>query len=374
MTPLVPAYGEASLADLSASLLAVLGVESGDGANPLGLAPAQRVLVFLVDGLGAELLLTYPARAPFLAARLGRVLTAGFPATTATSLGTLGTGLPPGEHGMLGYQVAVPGRDYLFNCLRWDGPGGPIPPEEWQPTPTVFERAAAAGVAVSYVGPASFEGTGFNEAVYRGVRFVGADEIDDRIEGVRRALAEPRAHVTVYYGDLDSAGHQHGWGSHAWLDQLARVDRMAERLAGLLPPGSAMYVTADHGMINATRRIDVDAVPALREGVALLGGEARARHVYAAPGAAGAVLETWRDLLAGKAWVVSREEAVASGWFGPRVRDEWLPRIGDVIAVPSGDAVITASVTEPKESSFIGYHGSLTPEEQYVPMLEVSTR
>ena len=36
-------------------------------------------------------------------------LTAGFPATTATSLGSLGTGRPPGQHGMLGYQVAIPG-------------------------------------------------------------------------------------------------------------------------------------------------------------------------------------------------------------------------------------------------------------------------
>ncbi|GAA3440941.1 alkaline phosphatase family protein [Planomonospora venezuelensis] len=371
MTPLVPAYGEASLADLSASLLAVLGMDS---PNPLGLAPVERVLLFLVDGLGAELLRAHPERAPFLSSRLGRTLTAGFPATTATSLGTLGTALTPGEHGMLGYQVAAPGTGHLFNCLRWTTPGEPIEPEDWQPAPTVFERAAAAGIAVGYVGPAYFEGTGFNQAVYRGVRFVGADEVDDRIEGVRRALAEPRAHVTVYYGDLDSAGHQSGWGGPAWLDQLARVDRMAERLAGVLPPGSAMYVTADHGMINAAERVDADAVPELREGVALLGGEARARHVYAAPGAAGAVLETWRGLLDGKAWAVSREEAVDSGWFGPRVRDTWLPRIGDVVAVPYTDAVIIASEAEPKESSFVGYHGSLTPAEQYVPLLEVSTR
>ncbi|GGK63931.1 alkaline phosphatase family protein [Planomonospora parontospora subsp. parontospora] len=371
MSPLVPAYGEASLADLSSSLLAVLGM---DGANPLGLAPADRVLLFLVDGLGAELLRAHPEAAPFLSSRAGRTLTAGFPATTATSLGTLGTGLPPGEHGMLGYQLAVPGAGYLFNCLRWTAFGPLIAPEEWQPTATVFERAAAAGISTSYVAPAQFEGTGFNQAVYRGVRFVGADAVDDRVEGVRRALAEPRAHVTVYYGDLDAAGHMRGWGSPEWLDQLARVDRMAERLAETLPPGSAMYVTADHGMVNATDRIDADAVPALREGVALLGGEARARHVYAAPGAAGAVLESWRGVLGEAAWVASREEAVESGWFGPRVRPEWLPRIGDVVAVPRAGTVVVASAAEPLESSFTGYHGSLTPAEQYVPLLEVSTR
>jgi hypothetical protein len=371
VNPLIPAYGVASLADLSSSLLAVVGMEED---NPLGLAPAERVVLFLVDGMGAELLRAHPQTAPFLSALPGRVLTAGFPATTVTSLGSLGTGIPPGEHGMLGYELAVPGAGYLLNCLRWTTPGPPIDPDVWQPTPTIYERAAAAGVPISYVGPAKFETSGFNQAVYRGVSFVGADTVDDRIEGVRRALAEPRAHVSVYYGDLDSAGHVAGWGTEPWLDQLALVDLMAERLAGTLPPGSAMYITADHGMVNVTERVDVDAIPALREGVALLGGETRARQVYAAPGAAGAVLDTWRDLLAGTAWVISREEAVESGWFGPSVRSEWLPRIGDVLAVPYTDCAIVASIAEPIESSFTGCHGSLTPAEQYVPLLEVSAR
>ncbi|MER5419482.1 alkaline phosphatase family protein [Streptosporangium roseum] len=371
MNPLVPAYGVASLADLSSSLLTVLGME---GDNPLELAPAERVLLFLVDGLGAELLRAHPETAPFLSAQLGRVLTAGFPATTATSLGTLGTGLPPGEHGMLGYRIAVPGAGYLLNCLRWTASGPLIPPDEWQPTPTVYERAVAAGIPISYVAPSAFEPTAFNRAVYRGVHFIGADAIDDRIEGVRRALAEPRSHVTVYYGDLDGMGHLTGWGSPQWLEQLALVDRMAERLAGTLPPGSAMYVTADHGMINITERIDVDALPELREGIALLGGDTRARHIYTDPGAAASVLDAWRDILDGRAWVTSREEAVESGWFGPRVRPEWLPRIGDVLAVPYTDCAIVASVAEPFESSFTGCHGSLTPAEQHVPLLEVSTR
>ncbi|GAA3010177.1 nucleotide pyrophosphatase/phosphodiesterase family protein [Streptosporangium longisporum] len=371
MNPLIPAYGTASLADLSRSLLAVVGM---DDDNPLELAPAERVLLFLVDGMGAELLRAHPQVAPFLSSRAGRTLTAGFPATTVTSLSSLGTGLAPGEHGMLGCQLAVPGTGHLFNCLRWTAPGPPIDPGEWQPAPTVYQRAAAAGVSVGYVGPAKFETTGLNRAVYRGVRFTGADEVDERIAGVRRALAEPRAHVTVYYGDLDSIGHLTGWGSAEWLDQLALVDRMAERLAETLPPGSAMYVTADHGMVNIDERIDVDALPALREGVALLGGEARARHVYTAPGASPAVLDAWRETLAGKAWVASRTEAVDSGWFGPRIRPEWLPRIGDVLAVPYTDCAIVSTATEPKEAAFVGCHGSLTPAEQHVPLLEVSTR
>ena len=47
-------------------------------------------------------------------------------------------------------------------------------------------------------------------------------------------------------------------------------------------------------------RIDLDADPELLRGVRLLGGEARARHVYAEPGAAVDVLAAWRERLAGE--------------------------------------------------------------------------
>jgi len=134
-----------------------------------------------------------------------------------------------------------------------------------------------------------------------------------------------------------------------------------------------LHVTADHGMVDVPPqdRIDVDATPELRAGVALLGGEARARHVYAEAGAAGDVLAAWREVLGHRAWVASREEAVADGWFGPV--DSWLePRIGDVVAAPAGPWGIVATQAEPREPPLIGMHGSLTPADQQVPLLTLS--
>ncbi|MED7922600.1 alkaline phosphatase family protein [Nonomuraea sp. LP-02] len=371
---LLPGYGGGSLADLPGALLAALGVpESARHENAgLTLAPADSVCLFLVDGLGADLLRAHPEAAPFLSSLTARTLTAGFPATTVTSLCSLGTGMTPGEHGMLGLTLAVPGTGQLFNCLRWSLPGGlSMDPEQWQPAKTVYQRAAEAGVRPSYVAPAEFEGTGLTRAVYRGVRYLAADTVDERIARVHEAMREPHAHVTVYYGDLDAAGHMVGWGSDEWLRQLAVVDDMAARLAEGLPPGSALYVTADHGMVNATEKVDAEQVPELMEGVALLGGEARARHVYTEPGAARHVLEAWAETFHGKAWVVSRQEAVDSGWFGPRVREEWLERIGDVVAVPHDGLAIIAPSRHPVEALFTGYHGSMTAAEQNVPLLEV---
>src|SRR5690349_25077458 len=140
--PIVPSYGVAALADLSSSLLASLDPQAPPAQNVLGLPEAGRACLLIVDGLGWELLRAHQAAAPFLAelAFNSRPLTAGFPATTVTSMGTLGTALPPGVHGMLGYQVAVPGEGRLLNGLHWPKD---IDPLAWQPKPTLYERAAA---------------------------------------------------------------------------------------------------------------------------------------------------------------------------------------------------------------------------------------
>jgi hypothetical protein len=120
-------------------------------------------------------------------------------------------------------------------------------------------------------------------------------------------------------------------------------------------------------------RVDADLVPELREGVALLGGEPRARHVYTSPGAAADVLATWREVLGDRAWVASREEAIREGWFGP-LDDSLADRIGDVVAAAVGTTGIVASRAEPLESSLIGMHGSMTSAEQLVPLLAFASR
>ena len=151
------------------------------------------------------------------------------------------------------------------------------------------------------------------------------------------------------------------------------MDKLAEQLASAIPAGTPLYVTADHGMVDVgpEDRIDADSTPGLLDGVALLGGEPRARHLYAVPGAADDVLQTWRDIIGDRAWVLSRDEAVGAGWFGPV--EPWLAgRIGDVVVAPAGSVAVVARKAEALESSLIGMHGSLTSADQLVPLLHLA--
>ncbi|GGV06062.1 alkaline phosphatase family protein [Actinomadura cremea] len=367
--PPVPRYGTAALPDVTPSVLATLGVPGA--ANVLGLPPAARVCVLLIDGLGWEQLRAHRDEAPYLNALSGRAIDAGLPATTVTSIGSLGTGLPPGGHGLLGLQVAVPETGRLLNLLRWSDDAG-VDPCEFQPLPTVYERAAADGVAVGYVGARHLRKTPLSRAASRGVEYLAADALGELVGRAEAALrAGDRAYVTVYHADLDATGHRRGVDSAEWRFQLRFVDQLAERIAGVLPPGALLCVTSDHGMVDPGERLDVDRTPELQAGVALLGGDARCRYVYAEPGAREDVLAAWRAAVGDRAWVAPREEAVADGWFGP-VAPGMAERIGDVVAVPHGDLAIVASEREPWLEHMVGMHGSMISAERLVPLLTVS--
>ncbi|MGJ5752825.1 putative AlkP superfamily pyrophosphatase or phosphodiesterase [Streptomyces puniciscabiei] len=375
----LPEYGTGSLADLLPTLAAGMGVPGMSATIP-ELAAADRVCVLLIDGLGWEQLLAHRDEAPFLTSLLGtsrggtgRPLTAGYPATTAVSLASVGTGLPPGVHGLPGYAVRNPATGELMNQLRWQPY---TDPHAWQPYPTVFQLAQAAGVHAAQVTSPIFEHTPLTRIALSGGSFHGRLSGEERMDLAAEQLAAgDRSLVYTYYSELDGAGHRYGVASDTWRGQLMYVDRLAQRLAEQLPPRSALYVTADHGMVDVPfdeeHRIDFDTDWELRAGVALLGGEGRARHVYAVPGAEDDVLTVWREVLGEQFWVASRDEAIAAGWFGPHVDERVYPRLGDVVAAAHDDVLIIASEREPKESALVGNHGSMTPAEQLIPLLEV---
>lgn len=367
-----PDYRSRSIGDIVPAVARALGVPGSVlGGAPAGLVlpDAHSYVVFLVDGLGSELLRRHGYAAPFLSALVDgqEAGTAGVPSTTATSLTSLGTGLPPGAHGLVGFTSRVPGTDQLLNALFWDKR---IDPVEWQPHPTAFHRLSSAGVQVTVVNKREFASSGLTVAAHRGAEFVGADRVGERIAAVVTAARLSPSLTYVYDGDLDWTGHRYGVASEHWLQQLTMVDAEAEQLRAALPPHTRLVVIADHGMVDSPpdRRTDVDAHPALRDGVVLLAGEARFRHLYCARGAVPDVVATWREHLGDDAGVMAREDVIARGWFGA-VEPQVLPRLGDVIVACRGDVGIFSSVDFSYETRLVGLHGSLTPDEMLIPIL-----
>lgn len=366
-----------SLADVMPSVAASLGV---DIRNPLGLEPAGDTVLMLVDGLGAELIRQYADEAPTLAAMTTRMISAGFPSTTATSLTSLAVGAPCSRHGIVGYSFRIGDSDgsTSFNPLRWtlDSADGPsaldrFPPHTVQQQPSQLELLASEGIDVNYVMREDFRESGLTRAAFRADgNYLPANSLTEIARGVLDIMAAPsrsRRFVYAYFGDLDMIGHLHGPGSPEWIQSLREVDAFIADLATDLPGDCRLLVTADHGMVTAETVIDIDSTPALLADVDTVAGEPRVRHVYSRPGAADDVLSAWASALDQNARALSREQALDEQLFGPG-RDQ-AERFGDVIAIATGGVILARTQNEKLESSLIGHHGANTAAEQHIPLM-----
>ena len=172
--------------------------------------------------------------------------------------------------------------------------------------------------------------------------------------------------------DLDSAGHSDGVGSDKWIAALVSIDELVKNLAQKLPKGTRMWLTADHGMINASEKIVLGRDNDLLTDVALIAGEPRMRHLYLTADSENAgeeVIARWESALGSKVTMHTRASAITAGLFGPHVSLDAAERAGDVIAIAQGDLVLLDPERADKEGAMIGHHGGDSVIESSVPLL-----
>lgn len=371
-----PRYGGHSLADVvPAAVTHLVGDEPAP--SPLTGITGDRIVLLVIDGLGARQLARVPGLAPTLQSLPGKDVDAAFPSTTVTSLGSIGTGLPPSQHGLVGYAFALPDHDQPFNALVWRvglRGGGfdarvDVVPEALQPHPTAFERAAAAGIATTVVVDPEFPDSGLTRATLRGGERRTARGLEATLDLAVGAVVDADGPALAYahHPLVDWAGHTTGACSDEWCDAVAEVDTVLAGLERSLPPGVTVVVTADHGMLSID---DADVLeladrPHLLKGVRVLAGEPRVRHVALAEGVdAAEVAARWREDLGDRALVLRREQAMRL--FGPDPRPAAAEHVGDLVVLARRGTLVHARV-DPHGGRLAGHHGGPSRAERLVP-------
>jgi predicted AlkP superfamily pyrophosphatase or phosphodiesterase len=376
--PAPPRYDRGVHRLVPSALAAVTGAEDDLLRWPVR---PRAVAVLVIDGLGRQLLAEHADAAPRLARADAEVLEAPFPTTTATSLTGIGTGRPPGEHGIVGYSFAVPDDDRALFALTWSwehhdprfDARPDVDPEQLQPLETAFDLGRQRGVRTVTVLRPEFATSGLTRAGLRGGDLVEAAGLDETLTAVGAAVDAPGpAVVYAHHGDLDTVGHLTGPGSDEWCAELERIDGAIARTAERLPADAVLVVTADHGMVGVADEgfIELADRPELLAGVRTLTGDARARQLHTHPGATDEVLSAWREHVGDRAWVVDRQQAISAGWFGPVVTDAVAARVGDVVV--SARDLDVGWVHRDHDllgGRLPGLHGALTPAELEVPAI-----
>lgn len=330
---------------------------------PRAVAEAEQSTVLLtIDGLGWGQLVDRAALTPTISTVLeGGPVTTVAPSTTSTALTSIASGVPPGEHGVIGYRMAIDGR--VLNVLRWATPDGDarqlLPPSGFQ------WHEPFGGQRPPVVTRAEFATSGFTDAHLGGTRFVGYRTLGTLVAEVERLVRGGEPFVYAYYEGVDKVAHEYGLRAH-YDHELRWVDHLVAELLSVLPAGTCLALTADHGQIEVGDNL-VELDNDIRPHLSMQSGEGRFRWLHARPGRARQLFEA-AQVHADTGWVVSRDQMIDEGWFGPRVHDTARGRLGDV-ALVARDPVAYVDPLDSGPFSLIGRHGSLTEAEMLVPFV-----
>jgi len=333
----------------------------GEGWIPDRVLDAEQVVLLVIDGLGWNQLASRRNLAPVLSHSEGRAITTVAPTTTAAALTSITTGATPGEHGLVGYKIRTGGE--TLNALRWITENGDarerIVPSELQ----VRDPFGSRNPVVITKG--EFQRSGFTMAHLSGTRFRGYSTISTFVHEILTAASDGERFVYAYYDGLDRVGHERGHAA-AFDAEFAFVDRLVDEIRTGLANDVALVVTADHGQVHTGENV-VPIAPEVMRHAQAISGEARFVWLHAHPGAHEALFDAATSAHGDDAWVLSVDDVVSQGLLGGQVTPDARRRLGDVAML----ARTTAALVDPAapDSILIGRHGSLTPDELYVPLL-----
>ena len=329
-------------------------------------------VLVVVDGLGWSNLRAKNVYARSLAAMPSERLETVFPSTTGAALSTLLTGVEPGEHGLLGYQIFDESRGRLRSTLSdWEDIDDI---DSWQRRRPLTQVAAEAGLHPIAIGRTAHANSGLTSALLNGAKYLGANTIAGRFEIARKQLEQGITRlVYLYVDELDRAGHVYGVNSAQWERTLEALDSEMRMFTSSLPKGVGGLLTADHGMLDipATRHVMLDFSSDSLDGIAAIGGEPRVRYLYLRdPQDALGIASRFRSAIGNVADVFTREEALQAGIFG-EVDPEIRGRLGDVILIAKGSAALyTSRAADAKSRQMVGQHGARSADEMGVPLIK----
>ena len=359
--PLIPDYSGPCVTNVAAVVQHPLDEVPDWVPRPVAEIEQSAVLLTL-DGLGWNQLRDRTDLCPTLCGVLeGGAISTVAPSTTSTALTSIATGKPPGEHGVIGYRMAV--DDQVLNVLRWATPDGDA--RKAMPPATFQLHEPFGGQRPPVVTRAEFASSGFTDAHLAGARFVGYRTLGTLASEIVRLVRGGEPFVYAYYDGIDKVSHEYGLGP-TYDSELRWADHLVAELLGALPRGTVLAVTADHGQVEVGENL-VELDPEVRSHLSMQSGEGRFRWLHARPGRARQLREA-AEAHADTGWVVTRDQVIDEGWFGPTVTDAARGRLGDV-ALVARDPIAYVDPLDTGPYRLVGRHGSLTEDEMLVPFL-----
>lgn len=201
-----------------------------------------------------------PTLSQLAASGVSAVMHPSFPTKTFPNHWTLVTGLRPDRHGIVSNRMESPERKAPFTMATDD-------PWWWNGATPIWVDAEKAGVRTAIMfwpganvaigeqlgadGQPQAPGTRPSDWMQYHQAITNVQRVNTVLDWLRRPPEIRPKFVTVYFDEVDTAGHDHGPDSPQTTAAVARVDAaVGALLAGLRSLGQPanLVIVADHGM------------------------------------------------------------------------------------------------------------------------------
>ena len=185
-----------------------------------------------------------------------------------------------------------------------------------------------------------------------------------------------RKYVYAYWPELDSNAHEHGIGSRQAAVQFAELDRAFNHfLDEMKGTETLMIVTADHGFIDSTPEhcIQLQDHPVLANMLLLpLCGERRAAYCYVHGNKHQQFEDYIRNEFSERITLHSSDAILEERYYGlGEPHPQLANRIGDYVLILKDNYTIKDWILGEERHTHIGFHGGLSKDEIYVPLIIV---
>ncbi|MCZ6774309.1 MAG: alkaline phosphatase family protein [Proteobacteria bacterium] len=384
LTPVKPDYDGGSIVNLMRSIGDKFGATPSDypplaALPPERLGAARRVVLIVIDGLGAELLRNV-GRGSRLGELASNTMTSVYPPTTASAITTFMTGLAPQQHGLTGWFMHFRRLGAVTAVLPFVPRYGRKPLSRagvdlasLLDCPSFFSRIKAPSMTLQ---PAAIADSDFSRHLAQGaerIPYTTLAEFADRLQAYCHGESGA-AYLYAYWSNLDRLAHIHGPSSDAVKVHFDEIDAALSAVIEVCDDsGTLLIITADHGFIDSgdDERIDLENHPALADTLALpLCGEPRTAYCYVRHHSAQAFEKYIDGELAQYATWLPSHQLIDDGWFGcGEPHAELAARIGDYTLLMRGRYTIRDRVAGELDIHLKGVHGGTSAAEQYVPLI-----
>ena len=342
------------------------------------LGESKNIVLMIVDGLGYNYLRRH-GKGTMLLQNLKTSITSVFPPSTGSAITSFLSGLPPQQHGVIGWYVHLKEYGLVSRILPYtnavDGNVIDVPISRVIDVKSIF-----SGIERKYsvIYDNHIVDSEYTKNLSGSARRIGYSDIETFFSSISGAISETRkqSYIYSYWPTLDSISHFLGCESPEAKEHLREFDdKLRTFVETLVGSDTTLLITADHGFNDVSLKdiVYTRDHPTFEKCLQLpVCGDTRTGFCYVRPSKVSVFEKYIEEDLEGVCVIHNSEDLIRDGWFGlfdmhPRLSD----RVGDyTLTFNDGYAILNCFPGfDPPELR--GHHGGVSSDEMLVPLIVI---